>query len=222
MRNGHSSGTGPRILLECDHPSAVPSLTRSRCGGTTRTGLPSANSHAVWLNSTSGWRRPPKPKAQGPVASGPPWRGRACQAVDRSASRGLIDQSEPFPFPAWSSLPVHSPAPPKMQRSSRRMALTGSNLCGAESPPAYSGHHRTPKLRCHASGRGRPREAASALYGGRPGKQVVALADDRHHSQYRRKMSLGRSPQLLPGPLGLREAESCPTSTIGFPSPGQV
>jgi hypothetical protein len=139
MRNGHSSGTGPRILLECDHPSAVPSLTRSRCGGTTRTGLPSANSHAVWLNSTSGWRRPPKPKAQGPVASGPPWRGRACQAVDRSASRGLIDQSEPFPFPAWSSLPVHSPAPPKMQRSSRRMALTGSNLCGAESPPAYSG-----------------------------------------------------------------------------------
>jgi hypothetical protein len=69
MRNGHSSGTGPRTFLECDHPSAVPYLTRSRCGGIARTGLPSAIFACgvakldLWLETTS---RSPKPKAQDP------------------------------------------------------------------------------------------------------------------------------------------------------------
>lgn len=99
-------------------------ITRSQCGGTARTGLASAGSlrcgstrHLVgsravsktlWLRTWGG-------------ADGP------CQVVvDRSACPGRTDQSASLPLPAWSSLPVHSPAPPRMQRSSPRMLLNST------------------------------------------------------------------------------------------------
>jgi hypothetical protein len=75
----------------------------------------------VWLNSAPGWG---KGCVEDPVA--PDLRGAdgPCQlVVDRSACPARTDQSASLPFPAWSSLPVHSPAPPRMQRSGPRMLL---------------------------------------------------------------------------------------------------